>query len=93
MIALNTVESFLSHKELAFCGASRNPKKFGRVVYDTLKERGFKLYPVHPFTDEIAEKNDITIIHKQCIMKFAEPVSGIHKFHRSISKLFGALPK
>lgn len=150
MIALNTIDSFLAPKELAFCGASRNPKKFGRVVYDTLRKNGFTLHPVHPFTDEIAgdtcvkeiaelpddikrlyivtgkyqttniveqaakkgireiwiqqssdtpesieiaEKNDITLIHKQCIMKFAEPVAGIHKFHRSISKLFGKYPK
>ena len=150
MIALNTIESFLAQKELAFCGASRNPKKFGRVVYDTLKEKGYKLHPVHPFTDEIAgdtcvkeiaglphevkklyivtgkdqttdiveqaakkgireiwiqqssdtpesieiaEKYDITLIHKQCIMKFTDPVSGIHKFHRSINKIFGTLPK
>ena len=150
MIALNTIEAFLASKELAFCGASRNPKKFGRVVYDTLREKGFKLYPVHPFADEIAgdsclkeisalpdevkrlyivtnkdqtadiveqasrkgiheiwiqqtsetpesieiaEKHGITLIHKQCIMKFAEPVKGIHKFHRSISKLFGTYPK
>jgi len=150
MTSLATIKSFLEPKELAIAGVSRNPKKFGRVVYDTLKDRGFKLYPVHPYSDEIAgdacvkeitelpdhvkrlyivtgkdhttelveqaakkgikeiwiqqtsdtpesieiaEKNDITLIHKQCIMKFAEPVKGIHKFHRSISKLFGTFPK
>jgi predicted CoA-binding protein len=42
---------------------------------------------------ELAEKNNINVIHHQCIMMFSEPVTGFHKFHKSIKKLFGALPR
>lgn len=150
MTKLSTIQEFLQPKELAVCGVSRNKKKFGRVVYDTLKEKGFKLYAVNPnmtdvdgepcFADvsqlpvnvkhlliatpvnqteavvakaiskgitniwiqqmaesasaiALAEKNGINLISKQCILKFAEPVSGVHKFHRFINKLFGTYPK
>lgn len=150
MTKLSTIQEFLEPKELAVCGVSRNKKKFGRVVYDTLKERGFKLYPINPhmtdiegepcYTDvtqlpgnvkhlliatpvsqteevvakaisrginniwiqqmaesaaaiALAEKNGINLIKKECILKFAEPVTGVHKFHRFINKLFGTYPK
>jgi len=135
---------------MAVCGVSRNTKKFGRVVYDTLKDKGYKIYPVNPNTPEIngdkcfkdvselpehvqflyivtpkeetrdiiekainrgirniwiqqmsetddavelAQKNNINLIYKQCIFKFAEPVTGVHKFHRFLSRLFGMYPK
>lgn len=42
---------------------------------------------------ETAEKNNINVIHHQCILMFSEPVTGFHKFHRNIKKLFGKLPK
>jgi uncharacterized protein len=38
-------------------------------------------------------QNDANIIQKQCMMMFADPVSGMHGFHRSIKKLFGSFPK
>jgi len=150
MTKLNTIQSFLEPKEMAICGVSRNTKKFGRVVYDSLKEKGFTLYPVNPNTSEIngdtcfrdvselpdhvqymlivtpkkqtkeviekaigrgikniwiqqmsetpdavelAKTNNINLIYKQCIFKFAEPVTGVHKFHKFINKLFGTYPK
>jgi len=42
---------------------------------------------------EMAEQNNINVIHHQCIMMFTEPVTGFHKFHKSIKKLFGKLPR
>lgn len=48
MVKLSTIEAFLEPQRMAFSGVSRNPKKFGRVVYDTLKKKGFVLFPVHP---------------------------------------------
>lgn len=150
MTKLSSIQEFLKPKELAVCGVSRNKKKFGRVIYDTLKERGFKLYAINPHMTEIdgepcysdvsqlpgniknlliatpssqteeivskaiskginniwiqqmsespaainlAEKNGINLIKKECILKFAEPVSSVHKFHRFLSKLFGTYPK
>lgn len=150
MTKLSTIQSFLEPKEMAICGVSRDTKKFGRVVYDSLKEKGYILYPVNPHTTvingdkcfkdiselpdhiqylyivtpseqttdiiqkaigkgiqniwiqqrsetrdsvELAKTNNINLIHKECIFKFAEPVTGVHKFHRFISKLFGIYPK
>jgi uncharacterized protein len=42
---------------------------------------------------EIATEAGMNLIYKRCIFTFAEPVKGVHKFHRSIMKLFGKLPK
>ncbi len=44
-------------------------------------------------TMKIAEEYQKEIIHKKCIYMFAEPVVGVHKFHKTILKLFGMLPK
>jgi hypothetical protein len=41
---------------------------------------------------ELAAKEGITVISGKCIMMFAEP-TGIHKFHRTLVKLFGKYPK
>ena len=40
-----------------------------------------------------ARGKGINIIHRQCALMFAEPVTSIHNFHRSINKLFGVYPK
>ena len=150
MTKLVTIQNFLEPKEMAIAGVSRDTKKFGRIVYDSLKEKGYNLFPVNPNTTEIngdvcfrdvselpphiqhlyivtpkkqtkeivekairkgikniwiqqmsetddavelAKTNNINLICKQCIFKFAEPVTGVHKFHRFISKLFGKYPR
>ncbi len=150
MNSLASIQTFLEPKEMAISGVSRNPKKFGRAVYDLLEEKGFKVYPVNPHTDEIdgevcyrnvsslpdhvdrllivtprektksvleeavakgiekiwiqqrseneesirfAEQNHLSLIMKDCILKFAEPVTGPHALHRFICKLFGTYPK
>lgn len=41
---------------------------------------------------EIARQNGVKLVHGACIMMHANP-SGVHKFHRFLSKLFGAFPK
>ena len=150
MYSLDSIQTFLQPKEMAISGVSRNPKKFGRVVYEHLVERGFKIYPVNPNIDQIdgvtcyrdvsslpenvdrlyivtpkdqtakvveeaaargikhiwiqqraedeesirlAEQHNINLIYKECIFKFAEPVTGPHAFHRFFSKLFGSYPR
>jgi predicted CoA-binding protein len=141
---------FLSKKSLALVGASRDEKSFSRHVMDNLKERGFEIFPVNPFTDEICGTNcyrnlgelmgktdrallltnkSITlsvleeaekagfnqvwiqqgsedkeslnfaldkfenVIYKQCIMMHSPPVEGLHKFHRTLNRVFGLLPR
>ena len=150
MTALTSIQSFLSPKKLAIVGASRNPKKFGRVVYDTLKQKGFKVYGVNPNSEnlngDICYKNiaslpaevdriyivtppektaenvrlaldkgfrniwiqqrsdtgealdmvkdkDVNLIYNQCILMYASPVKGAHKFHGFLNKVFGKYPK
>lgn len=44
-------------------------------------------------TVRFAEKYDVELIYKKCIYMFAEPVTGVHRFHRTLAKLFGRLPK
>lgn len=44
-------------------------------------------------TLKIAEEYEKEIIFGKCIFMFSEPVAGFHKFHRTLVKLFGGLPK
>lgn len=37
--------------------------------------------------------NDVNLVYNKCIYMFAEPVKGVHKFHRSLLRFFGMLPK
>ena len=53
MTSLANIQSFLEPKEMAISGVSRNPKKFGRVVYDHLVARGYKVHPINPNMDQI----------------------------------------
>jgi uncharacterized protein len=39
------------------------------------------------------EQNGISLVHGHCIMMFAEPAGALHRFHRSLLKLFGRLPR
>lgn len=44
---------FVADKDIAVAGTSRNPKKFGNVVYQTLKSKGLNIYPLNPNVDAI----------------------------------------
>jgi hypothetical protein len=62
---LSIIREFLSDKEFAIAGVSRNTKKFGRGVYDHLIKRGYKGYPINPNTDTIGDAKcfpDVTSI-------------------------------
>ena len=43
-------------------------------------------------TLKIAEEYEKEIIHRKCIFMFTEPVTSIHKFHRTLMKIFRMLP-
>lgn len=36
-----------------------------------------------------AEKADLEIVSRRCILMYAEPVTGFHGFHRFLNRLFG----
>jgi uncharacterized protein len=39
------------------------------------------------------KSENLNLITKQCILMHTEPVKGFHKFHRTMNKIFGLLPK
>jgi uncharacterized protein len=41
---------------------------------------------------KFCESHEVTTVHGQCILMFAEPVQSIHGFHRWIWKLIGKYP-
>lgn len=47
----NMINEFLSEKEIAVVGASRNPAKYGNIVFKKLKSAGYLVYPVNPRAD------------------------------------------
>ena len=46
-----------------------------------------------PEAEKTIEDAGIPLIHKKCILMFADPVKGPHGFHRFLVKLFGGYPK
>ena len=46
-----------------------------------------------PEAIRIAGSSNIQLVSKQCILLWANPVTGIHKFHRTLSRIFGLLPR
>jgi len=55
MATLKAINDFLSVKDLAVAGVSRDKKKFGYVVFQELKKKGFSLYPINPNAETIDE--------------------------------------
>ena len=145
-----SIDAFLSTRKIAIAGVSRDPKKFGFLVFKQLKEKGFEVYPINPGADNIAgtpcfrsvsalplnvhslvvltpkkqtkdvvaeamakgidniwiqqmcdtpeaieltKAHPVNLITKECILMHTDPVTGIHKFHRNIKKLFGLYPR
>lgn len=42
------IDAFLDQPDIGLAGYSRNPRKFGHTIYKTLKEKGYRLFPVNP---------------------------------------------
>jgi len=45
-----------------------------------------------PEAIKYCSKNNISVIHGECILMFADPVKSFHKFHRWIWKIIGKYP-
>ncbi len=41
----------------------------------------------------LCEAGGVPVIHKACVLMYAEPVESVHGFHRGLWKLFGKLQK
>lgn len=50
---MTAIENFLSSKNFAVVGVSRNKRKFGNVIYSELKKRGMNAIPINPNVDSI----------------------------------------
>ncbi len=47
------IKDFMSQEALAVVGASRNPKKFGSIVYRDLKAKAYHVFAVNPHAGQI----------------------------------------
>jgi predicted CoA-binding protein len=41
----------------------------------------------------LCEENGVPVIHKACVLMYAEPVKSVHGFHRGLWKMLGKLQK
>jgi predicted CoA-binding protein len=51
MTSTTTILEFLSQQTFALVGASRTGKRFGNVILRSLKDRGYRVFPVNPKAD------------------------------------------
>ena len=49
----SAVDDFIAQDTLAVVGVSRNKVKFGNVIYKTLKEKGYHVFPINPNAESI----------------------------------------
>lgn len=55
-VSLRTlIEQVLEQRNFAVTGVSRNPDKYGYIVYQKLKAAGYNVYAVNPNTDSIGD--------------------------------------
>ena len=52
MVSLNSINDFLSQKNIAIAGVSRKKQKFGNTIFKELKKKGYSVYPVNPHLEE-----------------------------------------
>lgn len=48
-----TIDSFLTQKKLALAGASSRSKKFGNIVLEAMRGKGYELLLIHPEAETI----------------------------------------
>ena len=50
----NLINNFLDKKNIyAVIGVSKNPEKYGNIIYHDLQKAGYQVYPVNPALTEI----------------------------------------
>ena len=53
MTTQSLIDRILEFKVFAVTGVSRNPEKYGNIVYQKLKSAGFTVYAINPNSDSI----------------------------------------
>ena len=74
------------------------PKKSTRDVVSEAIAKGIDNIWIQQMSDtpeaiNLARSHPINLVTKECVFMHVEPVEGIHKFHRTIRRLFGFFPK
>jgi len=57
MVTKESINKYLSARNIAVVGVSRNNKKFGFSAYSNLKAKGFNVFAVNPNTESIDGDN------------------------------------
>ncbi|NJO70398.1 MAG: CoA-binding protein, partial [Bacteroidetes bacterium] len=55
-LSRETALQFIAQKEFALAGVSRDSRKFGHVVFKTLKTKGYKVSPINPLAESIGDE-------------------------------------
>lgn len=63
-------------------------------IVEAAAEKGIKNVWIQQMSEtpeaiKVAEEKGVDLITKRCIFMYADPVKGVHKFHRTLNKLFG----
>jgi uncharacterized protein len=56
------IDYFLNGKKMAIAGVSRNPRKFGNLVFRIFREQGYEIFPVNPNASTIDEVTCISSV-------------------------------
>lgn len=51
------IDAFLSEKNLAVVGVSREGKKFGNMAFNTLRKKGYQVFPVNKSARKIIDED------------------------------------
>jgi predicted CoA-binding protein len=67
-------------------------------IVEAAAEKGIKNVWIQQMSEtpeaiKVAEEKGMDLITKRCIFMYADPVKGVHKFHRTLNKLFGMYAK
>jgi predicted CoA-binding protein len=73
------------------------PKKITPEITKEVSDRGIKNIWIQQGahsseSEKVASELKGTIVHNKCVMMFADPVKGVHKFHRVLARIFGRMP-
>ncbi len=73
------------------------PKNNTLEVVKEAMDKGFDNIWIQQMSDtrealDYLKDKPVNLVSKQCILMWTEPVSGFHKFHKTLKKIFGPLP-
>jgi predicted CoA-binding protein len=71
---------------------SQSEEQVKKAMTKGIKNIWVQQHSETPEIKKMAEDKNFNIITGHCILMFSDP-AGFHKFHRSVKKLFGGIPK